>query len=82
MRTENLEAALNDVGHRLKVLRLKNGFLSCEDFAYKYDLPRTHYWKMENGKTNVTLKSLLKILHIYDLTLVDFFCMDVQKLAA
>jgi hypothetical protein len=37
-------------------------------------LPEIQYWRIENGKTNLTLKSLTKLLSIHKLTLEDFFC--------
>jgi transcriptional regulator with XRE-family HTH domain len=82
MKTENYESALDDLGYKLRHLRNKNGFATSEEFASTYGLPKIQYWKMENGKTNVTLKSLLRILQIYKMSLEEFFCHDVKKAAA
>jgi transcriptional regulator with XRE-family HTH domain len=82
MKTENYESALDDLGYKLRHLRNKNGFATSEEFANAYGLPKIQYWKMENGKTNVTLKSLLRILQIYKMSLEEFFCHDVKKAAA
>lgn len=71
------------VGGGLQELRIKKGFSTAKSFTEKYNLPEIQYWRMENGKANITLKSLMKILQIHDVTLQDFFCMIVdQKLAA
>jgi transcriptional regulator with XRE-family HTH domain len=82
MKTESYENALGALGYKLQDLRNRKGFATSDEFANTYGLPETQYWKMENGKTNVTLKSLFKILQIYNMSLEDFFCHDVKKAAA
>lgn len=66
------ELLLKNVGDRLKELRIKKGFTSYEEFAWSYDLDRKQYWRMENG-ANMTLKSLLKLLNIHQITFEEFF---------
>jgi len=74
---------LGQVGQRLAELRKKKGFNTARAFTEKYKLPEIQYWRMENGKANITLKSLLKILEIHEMSVQDFFCMeDNEKLAA
>ena len=74
---------LVSVGGGLQELRIKKGFPTAKSFTEKHNLPEIQYWRMENGKANITLKSLMKILQIHEVTLQDFFCMIVdQKLAA
>jgi transcriptional regulator with XRE-family HTH domain len=71
------------VGARLQELRIKKGFATAKSFTEKYNLPEIQYWRMENGKANITLKSLCKILSIHNVSLQDFFCFDIdEKLAA
>jgi transcriptional regulator with XRE-family HTH domain len=71
------------VGARLQELRLKKGFATAKSFTERYNLPEIQYWRMENGKANITLKSLSKILAIHNITFQEFFCLVVgQKLAA
>jgi hypothetical protein len=83
MKAENsFENALSDIGYRLEILRIKKGFPTSKDFAEHYDLPMIQYWRMEKGKANITLKSLLKILAIHKITLEDFFCLSVTNTAA
>lgn len=74
---------LAGVGAGLQELRIKKGFATAKSFTEKHNLPEIQYWRMENGKANITLKSLCKILNIHGVSLQDFFCMIVdQKLAA
>lgn len=63
------------VGATLAELREKKGFKTIKEFAQKHDLPEIQYWRMEKGKSNITLKSLVKILAIHKISLQDFFCL-------
>ena len=62
-----------EIGDKLKHLRLKNGYSSYENFAVEHDLSRMQYWRIEKGLTNLTIRSLVKILNIHKITLEDFF---------
>ena len=70
---KSLSQQLNVIGEKLVDLRKKKGYTSYETFAYDFDLPRVHYWKMEKGRTNFTLKSLIRVLEVHDLDLIAFF---------
>jgi transcriptional regulator with XRE-family HTH domain len=67
------EKLLKEIGARLKKLRVKKGYNSYESFAIDFDLSRMQYWRMENGKTNLTIRSLLKLLDIHNINIEDFF---------
>ena len=71
------EEALKDlqerVGLKLMELRKKKGYTSHEDFAFDHDIPRVQYWRIEKGKTNLTLRSLIKLLSIHKMTVEEFF---------
>lgn len=67
------EQELKKIGERLIRLRLKNNYSSYEDFAIKNELSRMQYWRIEKGKTNITLRSLIVILNIHKISLEDFF---------
>ncbi len=54
-------------------LRKKKGYTSHEDFAFDHDIPRVQYWRIEKGKTNLTLKSLIRLLSIHKMTVEEFF---------
>jgi transcriptional regulator with XRE-family HTH domain len=73
VKEEVLDAALKDIGNRLAELRRKKGYTSHESFAYDHDIPRVHYWRIETGKTNLTIRSLMKILAIHKIDLPEFF---------
>ena len=75
---EALEDALKRIGLKLTNLRLKKGYSSHENFAYDYEISRVQYWRIEKGKTNITMKSLMKLLDIHKMTIEDFF-ISLQK---
>ncbi len=67
-----LDPRLEQIGLRIKELRLNKGYSSAEIFAYEHGLNRVSYWRMEKG-CNITLTSLLRILDIHNITLQEFF---------
>lgn len=69
---------LVEIGSRLVKLRLRNGHKSYESFAAENNLSRMQYWRIEKGKTNLTMKSLVRILAIHHMTLEDFFAMHEE----
>lgn len=73
MNDKAVQKTLEDIGQKLRDLRKKREYTSAENFAYDHDLPRVHYWRIERGKVNLTIKSLHKILSIHDLTIEEFF---------
>ena len=58
---ESEEMVLKEIGDRLKKLREDKGFTSYEHFAIEHDISRMHYWKIEKGKANITIRTLLNI---------------------
>ena len=75
VKEEILDSALKNIGLKLVELRKEKGYTSHESFAYDHDIPRMHYWRIENGKTNITIRSLMKILHVHNLELTEFFAL-------
>lgn len=78
----SFEVILQAIGKKLMQLRMKKGYSSHADFAADHDLPRIQYWRMEKGRTNITLKSLTRVLAIHNLGMEDFFRMvfeDARK---
>ncbi|HEY4786833.1 MAG TPA: helix-turn-helix transcriptional regulator [Bacteroidales bacterium] len=67
------EDILIKIGERLRELRKAKGYSSYEDFAFDNDIPRMQYWRLEKGKTNLTIKTLEKILKIHNISFKDFF---------
>jgi transcriptional regulator with XRE-family HTH domain len=70
---EILSNLLKRVGVKLTELRKQKGYTSHEDFAFDHDIPRVQYWRIEKGTTNLTLKSLIKLLAIHKMTVEEFF---------
>ena len=64
---------LEKIGYKLRELRIKKGYSSYETFAFDNNLPRMQYWRIEKGKTNITIKSLVKILKLHSISLAEFF---------
>lgn len=62
-----------NLGDTLAELRVKKGYETLKEFTLRYDLPQIQYWRIEKGKANITLKTLVKVLAIHNLTLNDFF---------
>ena len=73
---ENLELAIDNkilqIAEKIKTLRREKGFRSYETFAFEYEINRVQYWRIEKGQ-NITLKTLIKVLTIHNLTLEEFF---------
>ena len=69
---KNIDRRILEIGAKLKALRIKKGYTSYENFAFDNDLPRMQYWRMEKG-INFTIKNLIKILDIHNVSLNEFF---------
>jgi transcriptional regulator with XRE-family HTH domain len=63
------EEILKAVGDRLKQIRIQKGYSSYETFALDHDLGRMQYWRLDKGEANLTMKTLLKILQIHQMSL-------------
>lgn len=68
--TEHLQ---RQIGKKLKYLRESKGIKNYEKFAVQNDISRSHYWNIENGEVNLTLKTLCRILDALDMKIEDFF---------
>ncbi|MBT6745401.1 MAG: XRE family transcriptional regulator [Flavobacteriales bacterium] len=77
MKTE--KEILIEIGLRLKMLRIKGGFTSYEHFAIEHELSRMHYWKIEKGLANITIRTLTNLLHIHNYTIEDFFALSITE---
>lgn len=73
---------LQQIAQKLKQLRLDKGYSSYEAFAFDHELPRVGYGRHEQGN-NLTLKSLLRLLDIHQVSLAEFFAdMPARQAAA
>lgn len=59
------------ISAKIKQLRIDTG-LSYEAFASKNELHRITYYKVESGKQNFTMATLLKVIRGLGLTLQQF----------
>ena len=73
-KNRSLGVTLEEIGEGLSLLRMSKGYDTITNFAITFDLPPNQYWKIENGKANITIKTLIKLLEIHQITLEDFFC--------
>ena len=60
------------VGQRIKELRSELG-ISQEALANKADLDRTYITDVENGRRNISIENLEKLILALETTLADFF---------
>jgi hypothetical protein len=75
----SLDSILELIGRKLYQLRIKKGYKSHATFAEEFNLPRVQYWRMEKGKSNITLGSLQKVLDIHGITLEELFCQIAEE---
>ncbi len=63
---------LEKIAKKIKQLRKDKGYTSFQAFAYDFELNRVQYWRIESGQ-NITLKTLIKVLEIHQISLGEFF---------
>lgn len=63
---------LKKIGERIRKYRMDLN-ISQENFANKIGMDRTYYSSIENGKHNITILNLMKILEGLNITLEEFF---------
>lgn len=74
MNSKIFNNTLESIGRQLSNLRRKKGYASIKEFARDFKLPEIQYWRIEKGKANFTVKSLMKLLTIHQIGMNDFFC--------
>ncbi len=73
MKGKMLDTLLKRIGSLLSEFRIRKGYNTIKDFVTAYNLPMIQYWRIEKGKANVTMKTLLHILTIHRIEVGDFF---------
>nr|WP_320118866.1 helix-turn-helix transcriptional regulator [uncultured Marinifilum sp.] len=63
-------------GKRVRQLRLEQG-LSQEALAFKAEIDRTYMTSVENGKRNVSVQNIEKIINALEISIQDFFSTDI-----
>ncbi|MDX9882588.1 MAG: helix-turn-helix transcriptional regulator [Prolixibacteraceae bacterium] len=66
------EVQLENLGRRLKEIRLKKGYTNYEQFAFDNELPRAQYGRYEKGQ-DLRFSSLVKVLKAMGVSLKEFF---------
>ena len=61
-----------EIGHRIKQLRLETG-LRQEKFALSIGMDRTYFASVENGKRNISIVNLEKIINGLNTSFSNFF---------
>ena len=60
------------IGQRIKELRKQLG-LSQESLAYKSEVDRTYVTDVENGRRNVSVEILDRLIKALDISITEFF---------
>lgn len=72
------ESFLALLSETIKELRIESGYGSYETFALDNNLDRKQYWRIESG-SNITMKTLKKILDLHGISFSDFFLKLEEK---
>ena len=73
---DDFEIFLQKVGNRIRKLRIAKGYTNYEHFAYDHDIARAQYGKYEQGKDDLRLSSLYRVLKSFDISFEEFFGED------
>jgi transcriptional regulator with XRE-family HTH domain len=69
------ERELQNIGKRIREMRIAKGYSSHETFAYDHEFSRSQINGYERGK-DIRLSTLLRILHALDINPREFFDSD------
>ena len=67
------EGVLFKIGERLKQLRKDNGSGSYEKFAFDNGFSRATIYRIESGKFDFRIETLIRILAVHNISIIDFF---------
>ena len=65
-----------EFGKRVRELRHEKG-LSQEALAFKAGIDRTYMTGIENGKRNVSIQNIQKVIGALEISIQDFFTTDI-----
>jgi hypothetical protein len=54
-------------------LRIEKGYPERVAFSRAFDLPEIQYWRIEKGRANISINSLVKLLYIHRMPIEEFF---------
>lgn len=67
------------IGERIKDLRINKLYLSQEDFSIKLGYDRTFVSRIESGKQNATIETLIKICDGLEISFKEFFDFEEEQ---
>ena len=70
---ENHDELIKKISTRIKQLRIEKGYTSYIHFADEHDFEKKQYWKIEEGKVDFRMTSLLRVLKGLDISGEEFF---------
>jgi predicted transcriptional regulator len=73
-KSKSLLKTLEVIGLKLSELRMDMGYATIKDFAKDHNLPLIQYWRIERGKSNLTINTLMNVLTIHQISVREFFC--------
>ncbi len=60
------------LGKRIKALRLERGYTSYEYFAYEHNISRAQFGRYEKGQ-DLRFSSLIRVIQAFDVSIQEFF---------
>ncbi len=63
---------LQQLGKRIRDLRIKKGYTNYENFAFEHNIPRAQFGRYEQGH-DLRYSSLLKVVRALGMTMEEFF---------
>lgn len=67
------QAALEQLGNRLRQVRKEKGFKTAEAAALKFEIQRAQYTRYESGKSNLNYLTLVEVLNKLEIPISEFF---------
>lgn len=64
------ESEIIRISQNIRFLRMEKG-LTVQEVAYRCDIERSNFCRIEAGKTNLTVRTMCKICQALDIKLVD-----------
>lgn len=75
---EEITLKLQQLGKRIRELRIKKGYSSYENFAYDHDISRAQLGRYEQGK-DIRFSTLIKVIDALGVTVEEFFGTGFEK---
>tara|TARA_A100000171_G_scaffold35638_3_gene34199 strand:- start:1200 stop:1475 length:276 start_codon:yes stop_codon:yes gene_type:complete len=72
VKDETTKKRIEQLGKRMREIRIAKGYTNYENFAYEHNIPRPQYGRYERGE-DLKFSSLMKVLKGFDMTLQEFF---------